>query len=286
MVRRHELTYQEWELLALLIPRAATGRPRVEDRRVINGMVYKIRTGISWRDLPERYGPWQTVYTRFRRYAIDGVFTRALQQIQARVDAAGDIDWLVQIDSTIIRAHQHAAATGRKGGGTGDEPDDHALGRSRGGLTTKVHLACDGQGRPLALLITPGQRHDSVCAQALLDKIRVPRTGPGRPRRRPDHVVADKAYSSRGFRNYLRRRGIGHTIPEKTDQQRHRQHRGSRGGRPPGFSREIYRRRNLVERCFNQLKGFRGIATRYEKTATSYEAAVTLASFLLWARSV
>jgi transposase len=116
VVRRHELTDQEWELLAPLIPRAATGRPRVSDRQVINGMVYKIRTGISWRDLPERYGPWQTVYTRFRRYALDGVFTRALQQIQARADAAGDIDWLVQIDSTIVRAHQHAAATGRKGG--------------------------------------------------------------------------------------------------------------------------------------------------------------------------
>ncbi|WP_328433046.1 transposase [Streptomyces sp. NBC_00425] len=67
MIRRHELTDQEWELLAPLIPRAATGRPRVEDRQVVNGMVYKIRTGISWRDLPERYGPWQTVYTRFRR---------------------------------------------------------------------------------------------------------------------------------------------------------------------------------------------------------------------------
>jgi transposase len=114
VVRRHELTDQEWELLAPLIPRAKTGRPRVEDRRVINGMVYKIRTGISWRDLPERYGPWKTVYTRFRRYALDGVFTRALQQMQARADAAGDIDWLVQIDSTIVRAHQHAAAPGRK----------------------------------------------------------------------------------------------------------------------------------------------------------------------------
>ena len=91
----------------------------MSDRQVINGMVYKIRTGISWRDLPERYGPWQTVYTRFRRYALDGVFTRALQQIQARADAAGDIDWLVQIDSTIVRAHQHAAATGRKGGISG-----------------------------------------------------------------------------------------------------------------------------------------------------------------------
>ncbi|MEV5177579.1 transposase [Streptomyces flaveolus] len=74
VIRRHELTDQKWELLTPLIPRAATGRPRVSNRQVINGMVYKIRTGISWRDLPERYGPWQTVYTRFRRYALDGVF--------------------------------------------------------------------------------------------------------------------------------------------------------------------------------------------------------------------
>ncbi|MBK3589544.1 IS5 family transposase, partial [Streptomyces sp. MBT57] len=276
---------REWELLAPLIPRAVRGRPRAEDRRIINGMVYKIRTGISWRDLPERYGSWQTVYTRFRRYAIDGVFTRALRQIQTRADAAGDIDWLVQIDSTIVRAHQHAAATGRKGGSTGDEPDDHALGRSRGGLTTKIHLAADGQGRPLALMLTAGQRHDSVMAQALLERIRVPRTGPGRPRSTPDHVVADKAYSSRAFRVYLRRRGIIATIPEKDDQKKHRRNRGSHGGRPPGFDRKTYRRRNTVERCFNHLKGFRGIATRYDKTATSYEAAVSLASFLLWARS-
>ncbi|GGZ40279.1 transposase [Streptomyces bluensis] len=116
VIRRHELIDRERELLAPLIPRAVTGRPRVEDRKIINGMVYKIRTGISWRDLPDRYGPWKTVYTRFRRYALDDVFTQALQQIQAQADAAGDIDWLVQIDSTVVRAHQHAAATGRKGG--------------------------------------------------------------------------------------------------------------------------------------------------------------------------
>ncbi|MGZ3113273.1 IS5 family transposase [Streptomyces sp. H62] len=286
-MRRHELTDAEWELLAPLIPRAATGRPRASDRQVINGMVYKIRTGISWRDLPERYGPWKTVYTRFRRYALDGVFARALQQVQAEAAAAGDIDWLVQIDSTIVRAHQHAAASGRKGGTTGrTNRNDHALGRSRGGLTTKIHLACDGRGRPLAILLTPGQRHDSICARPLLERIHVPRTGVGRPRCRPDQVIADKAYSSRGFRAYLRKRGIAHTISEKTDQQRHRHNRGRRGGRPPAFDRHLYRRRNVVERCFNRLKGFRGIATRYEKTATSYEAAVNLASFLLWARSV
>lgn len=118
VIRRHELTDHEWELLAPLIPRAPTGRPRVEDRKIINAMVYKIRTGISWHDLPARYGPRKTVYTRFRRYALAGVFTRALQQIQAQSDAAGDIDWLVQIDSTVVRAHQHSAATGRKGGTT------------------------------------------------------------------------------------------------------------------------------------------------------------------------
>ncbi|MFI0036350.1 transposase [Streptomyces mutabilis] len=90
------------------------------------GMVYKIRPGISRRDMPERYGPWQTVYTRYRRYALDGVFSRALQQIQARSAAARDIDWLVRIHSTIVRAHRP-----RQG-----EADDHTLGRSRGGLTT------------------------------------------------------------------------------------------------------------------------------------------------------
>jgi transposase len=164
--------------------------------------------------------------------------------------------------------------------------DDHTLGRSLGRLTTKIHLACDGKGRPLAVPVTPGQRHDSICARPLLARIRVPRTRPGRPRCRPDQVIADKAYSARGFRAYLRKRGIVHITPEKTDQQRHRHNRGRRGGRPPTFDRQIYRQRNIIERCSNRLKGFRGIATRYEKTATSYEAAATLASFLLRARSV
>ncbi len=141
MVRRHEFTHQEWELLAPLIPRAVTGRPRVLDRQVINGMVYKIRTGITWRDLPERYGPWQTVYTRFRRYALAGVFTRARQEIQAGADAVGDIDWLVQIDSTVVRAHQHAAATGRKGG---------TIGRANRTITPSADPEVDGPPKSIS----------------------------------------------------------------------------------------------------------------------------------------
>ncbi|MER6124613.1 transposase [Streptomyces sp. NPDC001795] len=88
VIRRHELAYHERELLAPLIRRATTGRPRLQDRKIINGVVHKIRTGLSWRDLPARYGPWKTVYTRFRRQALDGVFTRALQQIRANATRA------------------------------------------------------------------------------------------------------------------------------------------------------------------------------------------------------
>jgi transposase len=213
------------------------------------------------------------------------VFTRVLQEAQTRADAAGDIDGPDRLHHR-PRPPARRRHRPKRGRHRPDEPDDHALGRSRGGLTTQIHLACDGRGRPLAILLTPGQRHDSICARPLLERIHVPRTGPGRPRCRPDQVITDKAYSSRGLRAYPRKRGIVHTIPEKADQQRHRLNRGRRGGRPPRFDREAYRRRNIVERCFNRLKGFRGIATRYDKTATSYEAAVSLASFQLWARSV
>ncbi|GAA2615721.1 hypothetical protein GCM10010304_81360 [Streptomyces roseoviolaceus] len=82
---------------------------------VLNGIVWKFRTGTAWRDVPERYGPWHTLHTRFRRWALDGTFKRMLQAAQARADAAGGIDWLVSVDSTVVRAHQHAAGA-RKGG--------------------------------------------------------------------------------------------------------------------------------------------------------------------------
>jgi transposase len=118
--------------------------------------------------------------------------------------------------------------------------------------------------------------------EQVLGAVSVPRVGPGRPRTRPDHLIADKGYSSRKIRAYLRRRGIPHTIPERVDQILGRLNRGTRGGRPPGFDRCVYRRRNVVERCFNRLKQWRGLATRYDKTRESYQATVTIASILLW----
>lgn len=120
----------------------------------------------------------------------------------------------------------------------------------------------------------------------LLDAIRVPRLGPGRPRTRPDAVLADKAYSSRAIRAELRRRGIRAVIPEPRDQQGHRKRRGSRGGRPVTYDVDAYRGRNVVERSFNTIKHWRGLATRYDKLAIVYRGGAVLAAILAWARTV
>jgi transposase len=159
------------------------------------------------------------------------------------------------------------------------------LGRSRGGLTSKVHLASDRRCRPLAFVLTPGQAADSPRFVAVLEEIKV--CGPvGRPRTRPDAVAADKAYSSRGNRAYLRRRGIKTVIPEKADQAANRKKRGSVGGRPVSHDADRYKDRNTVERCINKIKAWRGLATRYDKTPESYMAGLQLRGSIIWMRSL
>lgn len=137
--------------------------------------------------------------------------TRRGTRLQALADAAGQIVWDVSIDSTIARAHQHAAGARRNGdgqaepsGGVEPEPADHALGRSRGGWTTKTRLVCEQGRKPLSIVVTAGQCGDSPQFATVLDAIRVPRLGSGRPRCRPDAVLADKAYSSAANRAHLR----------------------------------------------------------------------------------
>lgn len=118
----------------------------------------------------------------------------------------------------------------------------------------------------------------------LLIELRVPRIGPGRPRTRPDALRADKAYSSRAHRARLRSRGIAAVIPEPADQAAHRKRRGSRGGRPVAFDAEDYKKRNVVERAFNVLKNWRGLAARYDKHALVYRGGLVLAAILMWLR--
>lgn len=151
-------------------------------------------------------------------------------------------------------------------------------------MSSKAHLLVDGAGRPLVVLVSPGQAGDCPALSLLLDQLRVARRGSGRPRTTPVLVRGDKAYSSRGNRDLLRRRGITAVIPEPSDQAGHRRRRGSAGGRPVSYDPLEYRGRNVVERAFAALKQWRGLATRYDKHARTYRGGLILAAILTWAR--
>jgi len=169
-----------------------------------------------------------------------------------------------------------------KGGALVPAQAGEALGRSRGGLSTKIHLAADGRGRPLAVLLSGGQAGDNPFLLPALDAISVHGPAGGRPRKRPGLLLADKAYAHDSTRAALRRRGIRHAIPERRDQRERRAAKGSRGGRPPAFDRQAYKQRNVVERCFNRLKQWRDLATRYAKRASIYRASIVLIAAIIW----
>lgn len=189
---------------------------------MINGILFRARTGVPWRDLPERFGCWKTVYERHRGWSADGTWDRILQAVHTQADAEGRIDWsMVSVDSTSCRAHQHAAGAPckapripkRRSIPSQHRPDE-GLGHCRGGLTCEVHVAEEGGCRPLALLITPDRWGDS-------------------PRWYP-------SWNASG---------------------------SSAGGRPAGFDKQLYKRRNEVERTINRLKHSRAVATRDDKPA-------------------
>lgn len=191
-----------------------------------------------------------------------------LAALQRAADAGGRRDWDTHhLDGTVIRAHQHAA------GAVGGQAHE-ALGWSRGGFSRKGHVRAEGSGKPLALVVSAGECHESRDVEALLAHGQVRRRARGRPRVRPRRIVGDRGYSSPTVRRLLARRGIRAVIPRRSD-------RRPGDGRHTPFDRAAYRERNRVERLINRLKQHRRVASPYEKRARHYVAMLTLAAALM-----
>jgi len=244
---RYALTDAEWRFIQPVLPDKPRGVPRVDDRRVLNGIFWVLRSGAPWRDLPAYYGPYTTCYNRFVRWQRAGIWDRVLEAVSG--DEGADVQ---MIDSSIIRVHQHGSCIKRH--------ERHCTGRSRGGLTSKIHVVVDRKGLPLRLALTGGHQHDSKIATELLDGLR-----------RKDMLLADKAYDSAAIRIYAYECGAWANIPPRRNRKD-----------PICFSPYLYRNRNQVERFFNRIKQCRRIATRYDKLAETFLAFIKLASIRIW----
>jgi transposase len=265
---RDELTETQWERLLPLLPpqKPKSGRPAKDHRTGVNAILWIARTGAGWRDLPADAGVcWKTAASCFYRWTASGAWQGVLAELQRGAAENGGVDWSRHfVDGSSVRAHQHAA--GSRSGQAGE-----ALGRSRGGFSTKFHVRAKGHGKPLAFVLSAGQRHESKLFEPLMEDSTAERTGRIASGGRSGCVVADKGYSHGRIRRYLARGGLTAVVPLRSDQ-----------GHDPSFDRETYRQRNKVERLIGRLKQWRRIATRYEKRAANYLAMLTLASVILW----
>ncbi|MEB6589102.1 MULTISPECIES: IS5 family transposase [Pseudomonas] len=270
MAKRYELSDEAWDVVSdLFIETHGRGRPRLNDRLMLDGVLWVLCSGAAWRDMPERFGPWSTVYQRFRGWRNQGAFEQMLKRLHLRLNEKGLIDlqtWM--IDSTAVRATRASSGAEKRGP---DEPADHALGRSRGGLTTKIHMLCDANGIPLRFLLSGGQASDIRYAQPLLDEVSIPSSQRGRPRKRCKWLLADKGYDAEALRRYCDQYRMQPVIPQRSMKRK------PKSGLPRLFDRPKYRQRNIIERMFGWLKENRRIVTRFDKLAKSYAAMVALA---------
>ena len=223
--------------------RAAGGRPP----RAEQGILWVLRDGAPWRDLPEHYGPYTSCSNRWRK---NGVWDRVMDAIAEAYD--GNIQ---MIDSSSVRVYQHAAGKKRGPG--------RCMGRSRGGLTTKIHAVVDASGLPLRHALSPGQAADSTLAVPLLDDQLLP----------DSFVLGDKAYDAVWIRTMVEEQDAVPIIPDRCN-----------SNAPHAFSSVLNCMHNRVERFFNKLKQFRRIATRYEKLAANYLAMIKITTVRIWLR--
>ena len=247
-MRRFELADEQYQRIMPLLPgrEDQPGFTAKDNKLFLDAVLWIARTGAPWRDLPERFGVWNSVYQRFRRWSEKGTWAEICESLQDP-----DLEWLL-IDSTIVRAHQHAAGAAKS------DAAREKIGRSSGGNTTKIHVAVDALGNAVRMVLSPGNESDIRHAPELVAGLDA------------GTVVADKGYDSDAFVAELRKQGIEVVIPPRSN----RLH-------PREYDRYIYKVRNEVERFINKLKQLRRVATRYEKTACSFMGILHLAGAVL-----
>jgi transposase len=217
-------------------------------RNTIEGILYRMRVGCPWRDLPDQFGRWNTIYKCFNHWSFKGKFLEIFKNLI--VDP--DLEWEF-IDGSIVKAHQHSMGA--------QKHEEAAIGKSKGGNTTKIHLAVDSSGNPIEFTITEGQVHDSKEAKVLLDLL--PQS---------DFTIADKGYDSNDIRVQIELNGSKPIIPRKSN---------SKIGNDD-IDRHLYKYRHLVENVFAKFKVHRAISTRYDKLKRNFENLIALACALIW----
>lgn len=267
---RHQLMDQQWELVEdLFPPPARTGRPRRDRREILDGILWILRTGAPWRDLPRELGPWATVWDLFNTGNHDGTLDAILSRLRAAGIDTGLVDrQLWCIDGTVIRAARCAAGGGKAN--DPEEPADQALGRSRGGFSTKIHVLCDSHGHPLDFHLTPGQTHETMALVALLEDAQEQVVdGDGESIAWPVALAGDKGYRADWIDEYLLEHSVTPVIPSKENEDRE--------ARVVEFDREAYRKRSIIECLIGWLKECRRIFSRFEKTAKNYGGMIKMA---------
>ena len=258
------VTEEQWEMIEPIFPGRAgdVGRPAEDNRRHFEGILWIAREGARWRNLPRHYGKWNTVYQRWMRWNRHGVFLMVLKIILGR----GDKDTsTIMVDGTVVQCDFFASAGGRlqDAADTARKKIRDAIGRSVGGWTTKILVACDAKGDFVGFSLHPGNRGEAPLffdlIEPLVDNDALPKV---------EEIIADRAYDSDKIRRWCMEKGIKEVIPPKANRKD-----------PPDFDAERYAMRNCVERLTGRLKLFHGVQTRYAKLPQHYAAVVTLAAW-------